>query len=509
MSKLDAALAGIPAEQKSAYLEAKQRIPEIVERESSEDSFLNATDGNEVKAARRLVAYWNQRKSLFKDRAYLPMIQTGTGALTEEDIEILNTGAVARLPNDLDGRPVFYFDRDQLTREQLPLNDSRSRCFFYLLTVSCTNAVAQKKGIVVLASMSNRSGHPSEDTKFGSLCVEFGSIMPTRIHRIHLLSITESSVLGIALDALFAFAIRLLGKRVGQSTEIHRGASKAVTFAKLKSHRLPKKAIPQEFGGGWSHDKYKQWERKQLKLESEIYLTEEERLDRKRKINVLHSRQKRVRRKIEFEVLEGRAGAIATLNESLKDMNGKLELLLAAAKQQVAIHEQTVAANNSFVTRLSMMPHPSSMAERTNPTSMMNMQGIGHPSLLGQADLTLFNAYGGAQDMLGAGHVGTMHHSYASAGSYPGLAMGSSMADPNVLHSAMLQQQAARMQHSSTTSMDYLMQLAQNQPQATAMQQEASLQQYYGVSNPSWGYESPYYGAPSPYDEYESKHHAR
>jgi len=61
-------------------------------------------------------------------------------------------------------------------------------------------------------------------------------------------------------------------------------------------------------------------------------MTEEERLDRKRKLNVIHSRRKRERERIEVEVLQEQCSEERGKNEHLKRENQRLTGLLDQAK---------------------------------------------------------------------------------------------------------------------------------------------------------------------------------
>jgi hypothetical protein len=56
-----------------------------------------------------MLLYWKTRRKLFgEDRAFLPL--TLSGAL-REDLEIIESGILAILPNDAKGRGVLFLDR--------------------------------------------------------------------------------------------------------------------------------------------------------------------------------------------------------------------------------------------------------------------------------------------------------------------------------------------------------------------------------------------------------------
>lgn len=336
---MEAAIDRMPYEEKAAYLEAKDAASEVVAHESEARRFLACEDGNVDKAAHRLVLYWKYRKELFGDRAFKPMLQTGTGALSDDDIEILLTGAAAILPLDLNGRPVFYLDRDRLTLDQIQNAMARSRCFFYLLHLGCMNDAAQTKGIVCLASIANKRNAPVSDPIFNKYGANFARVLPMKVAYTHLLALSSNFAMKLLMDGLMAAAVKMASLYAGHPIVSHQGASDEEVFEKLHWYRLPKRCVPNEYGGSWTHERFMQWHRKQRKIETKKYMTEEEILDRKRKVNLVHSRQKRFRRKIEREVLDDRAGAIKAINEDLETKNTVLESLLIAAKEIVREHE--------------------------------------------------------------------------------------------------------------------------------------------------------------------------
>lgn len=218
--------------------------------------------------------------------------------------------------------------------------EARSRCFFYLLHVACQDEVTQTKGIVVLSSVTNRMNEPINDARFGKLCIAFAAAMPMRVHHIHLLAVAQTSAFVSIVDGLMAIEVKMISPFVGYPTDIHRGPTPDHIYAGLEKYSIPKRSVHQEYGGTWTYEEFAVWCRKQLKVEAAIYLTAEEKAERKRQNNVIHSRQKRSRRKIEQEVLEGRAAALTSLNSKLKAKNDDLDMLLQVARETVRVHEE-------------------------------------------------------------------------------------------------------------------------------------------------------------------------
>jgi phosphoribosylaminoimidazole carboxylase (NCAIR synthetase) len=141
------ALQAIPDTDKLAYLEALERAPELVQRESDPAAFLRCEKYDYWAAAHRLVKYWNVRKMVFgSERAFLPMTQTGAML---EDMVYLQKGLSLVLADDKFGRSVVYWDRIRSTSIVIP-RDSLSRCYFYLLQAISERASTQKKGFIMI-----------------------------------------------------------------------------------------------------------------------------------------------------------------------------------------------------------------------------------------------------------------------------------------------------------------------------------------------------------------------
>jgi hypothetical protein len=141
------ALQAIPDTDKLSYLEAVERAPMLVQRESDPAAFLRCEKYDSWAAAHRLVKYWNVQKMVFgPERAFLPMTQAGAML---EDMEYLRKGLYLVLADDKFGRSVVYWDRIRSTSIVIP-RDSLSRCIFYLLHAISERASTQKKGLIII-----------------------------------------------------------------------------------------------------------------------------------------------------------------------------------------------------------------------------------------------------------------------------------------------------------------------------------------------------------------------
>lgn len=103
------ALREIPQSEKSSFLEALESAPDLLHRETHPRIFLQFEANDPLAAARRFVSHWQTRQRLFGDRAFLPMNTTGDGALSSDDIELLSSTYITLLEKDNVGRDVIFY----------------------------------------------------------------------------------------------------------------------------------------------------------------------------------------------------------------------------------------------------------------------------------------------------------------------------------------------------------------------------------------------------------------
>ena len=92
LSLLLSATTAIPTLEASVRLSYQQAVdvfPALVADETPPAIFLQTEDFDPIKAATRLALYWKYRQQVFGERWLLPMNQTGAGALSAEDVEVL------------------------------------------------------------------------------------------------------------------------------------------------------------------------------------------------------------------------------------------------------------------------------------------------------------------------------------------------------------------------------------------------------------------------------------
>jgi len=109
-ANVEEALELIPPIEKAAYLEAMQVAPRLVETETNPLVFLRYENFNCWNTACRIVSYWEERKRVFGEKAFLPLALVGESALSEEAVRAIHAGFAFGLPNDSEGRSVLYYD---------------------------------------------------------------------------------------------------------------------------------------------------------------------------------------------------------------------------------------------------------------------------------------------------------------------------------------------------------------------------------------------------------------
>mmetsp|Transcript_2166 Transcript_2166/g.4384 ORF Transcript_2166/g.4384 Transcript_2166/m.4384 type:complete len:1086 (-) Transcript_2166:121-3378(-) len=345
---LEEAITLLPEEESSAYYQAKKEVPHLVKKESNPIWYLKFAEYNTWNAAKRLCYYWKRRVDVFQDRAFLPMNQTGEGALTKRDVSALSTGYHAFPPCDKEGRTVILNDASRRRKKDV---HSLLRNIFYYNQVSMQNKVTLEKGVVFIILFS---GLPVD--LLGRRIQEMREIGTNSFaydcFKLHIIpKISKSrSLLDRALPTLMAFFPKL-----GDSNKFfHYFADTSDLLESLEKHGLSREGLPESIGGSWSYDDVANWQERQIRMEWDLplgnldpgdgkysarslsELTEEEKSERKRRYNVIHSRRKRRRDKLESEILEQQVEKLTEEQEPILREHKRLKGLLVQAEELVA-----------------------------------------------------------------------------------------------------------------------------------------------------------------------------
>jgi hypothetical protein len=336
----------------SWYKKALVAAPHLVASETPESTFVRyAGDRDHAFATELMESYWIMRGSLFGDRAFLTMSQTGEGTLTQGDCKLLSEGFIVLLQSDTAQRPVICIDPSKM-----PSYDSQTaslqRVIFYMGTVLAENSVTQTDGCVVLLCLTECCTSPIRllDETFRVLLTS----LPIHFHSVHIIG-THHCCNQNVFNSLVHEVTSVLGSYTAVRTFTHYCDSEASLAHRLERHGLVSSSLPECMGGNWAYSRLADWIdariryewglpwRKELdhgaapipnyKVTPLSDCSEEEKQERTRRLHMLHSRRRRGRMKVEVDVLEAQVDDIIQSNKRLRDENQVLEVRIAAAKQ--------------------------------------------------------------------------------------------------------------------------------------------------------------------------------
>ena len=151
---LQEALKLIATVEKSAYLEALERAPHLIDVESDPKRFLALERFNSFNAAVRLVTYWNERKKAFGDRTFLPLTLDGEGAFSNETLRVIQEGRTVMLLHDSAGRHAAITNQEYISSLSI---ENRKQLLFFVCFMTMNNSKSQEDGIVWLSRREKQS----------------------------------------------------------------------------------------------------------------------------------------------------------------------------------------------------------------------------------------------------------------------------------------------------------------------------------------------------------------
>ena len=192
------------------------------------------------------------------------------------------------------------------------------------------------------------------------------NVMPATFH-LHLLNnVSKTGKLSVAQKLIHSVASNCIGffKGMGIVTETCQGDLKD----KLMELGCVPEGLPASVGGDWKYEEYTRWCRRKIteefyfeelhlpssKSESTRKMTAERKKERTKCLNVLHSRQKRERRKAEQSRMEEDCNQLQSEYFALKKENVRLTNLLSQAQRLV----QQLEGNGYFPVATGMATNP-------------------------------------------------------------------------------------------------------------------------------------------------------
>lgn len=258
------------------YFEAMATVPELVSKETPVLDFLRREGFHPWNAAERLARYWTLRKRYFEDRWLRPMDQTGHGALTPDQVQILRCGfylcvTPRECPQAYEGldfgnqtKPlVLIADHSRLPEG---VGTFHPQIVLYLFTVtSCPEA--QTNNYIVLHHMQphKRYPTPSVDTnREGVEILNAVAYQPGIVVRAHVVEPGREQ-----LAEFIDFQLRL-GNQTTYNfrNQTITGHSLQDTVRQLEQMNLNRTLLPTELGGTVHQGHFHDWVRIRLSKEN-------------------------------------------------------------------------------------------------------------------------------------------------------------------------------------------------------------------------------------------------
>lgn len=253
---MTSALQQLDKDVRREYERAIGLAPDLVGSEVKVEDFLRVEKRDPFLAALRIARYWKSRKNAFGEHRWLlPMSLTGTGALSKEDVQLLQQGSMVALPR-ASGGVLLLIDFSKWT---LPWGAWAVRTLFYLSSVC---AVEASKGFTIL-HVVNSGRWP--DTNF-ECWSDWQSILLTCMPLPNSLSLFKVVVAQAyeehkqeLLDFMSFKLTRLSEFGFGRKVEHIAARSMHGTLLQLERYGLERELIPFCLGGTYDYSKHTEW----------------------------------------------------------------------------------------------------------------------------------------------------------------------------------------------------------------------------------------------------------
>lgn len=271
----------LPRHQTQAYMEAVEKDNALVLAESDPLQFVRYCGYDVLAGTKRLCRYWSERRALFgSDKAFLPLVLTGTGALNQQDLLMLRAGFPALLPNATTGHKCIIFDPRCMIHNVSVENFLRS--LFYIYKILAEDDLSQVDGVIVLViSATPRSKNGDLDVELARRSTTLVSgVFPVKARGIHLLSVPQQKKPSVAANLVLS-TVSLINQycearrhhRRNGSLRIHVQTPECKTriFEDLLDVGLSKKSIPNCFGGEWKQSDFFDWCQERMEWEYKVF----------------------------------------------------------------------------------------------------------------------------------------------------------------------------------------------------------------------------------------------
>jgi hypothetical protein len=250
--------------------------------------------------------------------------------------------------------------------------------------VAAESKTSRTDGCIVLCIKGKQKSDRDKKDILGPII----EALPVRIKALHVICREAGNRKNISAKKIGLAVSQLFGNSLESRTITHSALSREEIVRQLDVYGLSKEGLPKSLGGDWGYQKLTQWQELRSRLEwglppgssgeevDQMFnfasirklsdLTEEEKVERKRRLNVIHSRRKRERERIEIEVLQEHCSELGDKNKFIEEENKRFEEMLASAQSKIALLEPSAsstsprAASASFsASRAAQYPFPS------------------------------------------------------------------------------------------------------------------------------------------------------
>lgn len=244
------------------YDAALASVPLLVRRETHFMSFLRTDDMDFAKGARRLATYWKYRRQIFQDRWLLPMVQTGKGALSAQDIEVLRTGYSAVFSRPTQGMLVVY-NRSRLKHFDA---DIHMRNVMYICTVFTDKVAQTRGGGCVYVVQSAMALAPDISPAMWEM---FRAALPLKLPRqFAIVQAYEGEGKKRLLDFLAYQQARTTEFRSRRRPERLVGYSFRHTLELCEQKGIERQYLPACLGGDYRYSQFDEWIRRRIAIEN-------------------------------------------------------------------------------------------------------------------------------------------------------------------------------------------------------------------------------------------------
>ena len=336
---------------KAAYMQAIQKAPLVVEKETDFLQFVRCCDYNLEDAAQKLVAYWQERLDCFgSENAFLPLLLNGKGGLNSQESSEVRAGFPAVLPDSRTNKKAVLIDG----RQWLPGSDTQThlRSIFYVFAMLAEDLHSQSDGVsCLMVTMSPRLEVQEEDY-FRGLCRILSKAMPVKIHW-HLINVPPKSgtkKLYDVQDDLTSKLDCMLEYFPSDQIDVHFERQPGHVVSELEEFGMAKSNLPIVIGGKWKLENFATWCQSYDAAKREIYshiplprrarsTTQEEKRAKRRIIELIQSRRKRERKQLHQETMREEKEKLVVEQRVLLAENARLESLKALANQTLANYQ--------------------------------------------------------------------------------------------------------------------------------------------------------------------------